>query len=158
MEPPEPAEPAERPAPPEPKKSLSGAGGTPGGIGSFLIGFLMMCMGTYWILNSIVVTDTFSLGRYLFRPNVFGSPFSITGGMILIPLMFGIGIIFYNARNLLGWALAVGSLAALLFGVLANLRFTFQSMSLFDLLVTLVLAFGGMGLFLRSLRDSSPKS
>jgi len=72
--------------------------------------------------------------------------------MIMIPFMFGVGFIFYNAKNWLGWLLASGSLVALVFGVISSIQFTFRSMSAFDLIVILVLAVGGLGLFLRSLK------
>lgn len=134
---------------------IKGAGGTPGGIGSFFIGFLMMCMGFYLLLRSIVVTESFGFGVGLFQFAMFGGPFSVTSGMILIPMIFGIGMIFFNGRNYIGWVLAVGSLVALIAGVLANLRFSFRTMSSFDLLVILVLSVGGVGLFARSLRDTS---
>ncbi len=127
-----------------------GAGGTRGGIGSFLVGLIMMCGGWYWILQAITVTHTFSLGLRLYDTG----DLHITSGMILIPLIFGIGMIFFNARNFLGWFLALGSLVALLFGVITSLHFTFRTMSLFDLIVILILAVGGTGLFLRSLRDA----
>ena len=132
---------------------IKGAGGTPGGIGSFFVGFLMMCAGFYLLLQSIIVTERFGLGMGLFSFAMFGGPVSITSGMILIPLMLGIGMIFFNARNLIGWALAVGSIVALIAGVIANLHFSFRPMSLFDLLVILILSVGGVGLFVRSLRD-----
>jgi hypothetical protein len=73
--------------------------------------------------------------------------------MILIPLMFGIGMLFYNSGSIVGWALAIGSLAALVAGVLMNLDITIRTMTLFDLLTILVLFIGGIGLFLRSLRN-----
>ncbi|MDD5033570.1 MAG: hypothetical protein PHE55_02330 [Methylococcaceae bacterium] len=133
--------------------SVRGAGGTPGGVGSFFIGFLMMCWGFYLLFQSIIVTQSFSLGTSLFHVSAFGGTASITGSMILIPLVFGIGMIFYNGRNLIGWALALGSVSALLVGVLAGLQFTLRSMSLFDLLTILVLSMGGLGLFLSSLRS-----
>ncbi|MDB6152687.1 MAG: hypothetical protein JWL90_1140, partial [Chthoniobacteraceae bacterium] len=98
------------------KKPREGAGGTPGGSGTFFVGFLMMSMGWYWILKSITVTHGFSLGLSLYYFDTLGV--SLTSGMVLIPLIFGVGIIFFNARNLLGWLLAIGSLAALLFGVI----------------------------------------
>ena len=132
---------------------IQGAGGTPGGIGTFFGGFLMMCMGFYMLLQSIVVTQNFGWGAGLYHVPFFGSSMPITSGMILIPLMAGIGMIFFNARNLIGWALAVGSLGALIAGVIANLQFTVRGMSLFDLIVILVLCVGGTGLFLRSLRN-----
>jgi hypothetical protein len=137
-----------------PKKPIEGAGGTPGGIGSFFIGLIMMCVGWYWILNSIMVTNSFHLSSSLYQADFFGG-MSITSGMILVPMIFGIGMIFFNSRNPLGWVLAVGALAALVFGVIVSMRFSFRHMSLFDLLVVFVMAFGGTGLFLRSLRDSS---
>jgi len=133
--------------------SFQGAGGTPGGVGSFLTGVAMMCMGFYLLLRSVHVSQSFNLGTSLFHFSAFGGSSSITGGMVLIPLAFGIGMIFYNARNFIGWLLALGSLAALLVGVLAGLQFTLRSMSLFDLLVILVLSMGGLGLFLNSLRS-----
>ena len=126
-----------------------GAGGSDGGAGTFLIGLIMMIGGGYLLLNGIVVRPTFGFGS-----RVFGiGGFPITTGMVLIPFMFGVGMIFYNARNWIGWILAVGALVALVFGVLANMTLQLARMSAFDLIVILVLLVGGIGLFLRSLRS-----
>ena len=127
---------------------MRGAGGNDGGIGSFLIGLAMMIGGGYLLLNGIVVRPNFNLGARVF--GVGGVP--ITSGMVLIPFMFGVGMIFYNARNWIGWILGVGSLLALIFGVIANMSLQMARMSAFDLIVILVLLVGGIGLFLRSLR------
>ncbi len=133
--------------------NFQGAGGTPGGSGSFIIGFLMMSCGFYLLMHSIHVSDSFTFGSSLYQLPMFGYSASVTGGMLLIPFVFGIGMIFYNARNLIGWALAVGAVSAIVVGVLAGLRFTLQHMTLFDLLTILVLSVGGLGLFLGSLRS-----
>ncbi len=125
-----------------------GAGGTDGGIGSFFIGFIMICAGGYLLLRSIVIQPNFGFGSVIF--SAWGIP--ITSGLVLVPFMFGVGIIFYNSRNLIGWLLAAGSLTALIFGVIASINFQFARMSAFDLLVILVLLVGGIGLFLRSLK------
>jgi hypothetical protein len=68
-------------------------------------------------------------------------------------MMFGVGMIFYDAKNWLGWLLAGGALVALIFGVISSLHFSFQSMTAFNLIIILVLAMGGTGLFLRSLKS-----
>ena len=133
---------------------MKGAGGTSGGIGQFLLGFAMMCGGFYMLLNAIVISSNFGFGYPVYGFSAFGGMRSITSGMILIPFLFGVGIIFYSSRNLIGWGLAIGSLAAMIFGVISSVSFNFRAMSAFDLIVILVLAFGGLGLFLRSLRDS----
>jgi hypothetical protein len=125
-----------------------GAGGSDGGTGAFLIGLIMMIGGGYLLLNGIIVRPNLGFGSRMF--GIGGMP--ITSGMVLIPFMFGVGMIFYNAKARVGWILASGSLIALVFGVIANMTLQFARMSVFDLIVILVLFVGGLGLFLRSLR------
>lgn len=128
-----------------------GAGGNDGGVGSFVIGLIMMIGGGYLLLNGIIVRPNFSMGA-----RVFGiGGFAVTSGMVFIPFMFGVGMIFYNSRNWIGWVLAIGALIALIFGVIANMSIQMARMSGFDLIVILVLLVGGIGLFLRSLRNYS---
>lgn len=128
---------------------MQGAGGTKGGIGQFFIGLVMMIAGFYLLLNSISVSSNFGFGYSLY--NIGG--FNINSGTVMFPFIFGIGIIFYNSKNPLGWLLTMGSLVALIFGVIASIRFNFRGMSAFDLISILVLAIGGLGLFLRSLKN-----
>lgn len=104
---------------------MRGAGGTSGGTGQFFLGLVMMCGGFYLLLNSVVVSSAFGWGTRLFG---FGSV-GITGGIILIPLIIGVAMIFYNARSAIGWLLAVGSLAGLVFGVIASLNMHLRTMS-----------------------------
>lgn len=130
---------------------MRGAGGTSGGTGQFILGLIMMCGGFYLLLNAITVRSTFGMGMRLYSFSGAGG-FSITTGMVMIPFILGVGIIFYNARNIVGWLLGGGSLVALIFGVISSIHFSFRTMSAFDLIVILVLAVGGLGLFLRSLR------
>lgn len=131
---------------------MRGAGGTSGGIGHFFIGIVMMCAGFYLLLNSISVSSSFGHGASLYNFSAFGSNHAITGGTIIFPFMFGIGINFYNSKNPIGWLLTLGSITALIFGVISSIRFSFRSMSAFDLITILVLAIGGLGIFLRSMK------
>lgn len=131
---------------------MKGAGGSSGGVGQFFLGLVMMCGGFYLLLNAIAVRSTFGLGMGLYGFSAYGARFTITSGMVMVPFMFGIGLIFFDARRIWGWLLAGGSLVALIFGVIASVQFSFRAMSAFDLIVILVLAVGGLGLFLRSLR------
>lgn len=132
---------------------MRGAGGTPGGTLMFLLGIIMMIGGFYLLLSSIVIRAQWGLGYSVYS---FGG-FGITSGMIMIPFLIGVAMVFYDSRNLLGWLLAVGSAVALIFGVIASVNFNLRSMSAFDLMVILVLAFGGIGLILRSLKPPHPR-
>lgn len=132
------------------KKILkNGAGGTSGGIEEFIISIAMIFGGGYLLLNSIIVKSMLSMKTILYS---YGG-YNLTSGYILIPLIFGIFMIFNNARSLFGWLLTFGSLTGLIFGVLTSLRITFKTMSMFDLACIIVLLFGGLGLFLKSLRE-----
>jgi len=131
---------------------MKGAGGTSGGLGHFFIGLIMMCGGFYMLLNAITVTSSFGMGMRLYGFSAMGGNYNITSGMVMIPFMFGVGLIFYNGKNILGWLLAIGSITGLIFGVISSIRFSFRTMTSFDLIVILVLAMGGLGLFLRSLK------
>ena len=128
---------------------MRGAGGTEGGLGRFFIGLLMLIGGGYLFLQSILVRSTFTLGYGL---HTIGT-FQLTSGMVMIPFMFGVGLIFYNAKNILGWLLSIGSLVMLVFGVISSIHFSFRHMSAFELIVILTLVCGGLGLFLSSLRN-----
>ncbi|WP_332875938.1 hypothetical protein [Massilia sp. S19_KUP03_FR1] len=130
---------------------MQGAGGTSGGSGQFLLGLVMMCGGFYLLLNNVIVSSTFGLGSRLFGIGGFG----VTGGIILVPLVIGIGMIFYNARSYLGWLIAIASFFAMVFGVIASVSLDLRTMSAFYLITVLVLAFGGLGLFLGSLRSAA---
>ena len=131
---------------------MKGAGGTSGGLGQFFIGLIMMCGGFYMLLNAIHVSSNFGMGMRLYGFSAMGGQYNITSGMVIIPFMFGVGLIFYNGRSIIGWLLSIGSITALIFGVISSIRFSFRSMTSFDLIVILVLAMGGLGLFLRSLK------
>lgn len=132
---------------------MRGAGGTDGGIGQFFLGLAMMCGGFYMLLKSIAVTSSFGFGQQLYGMSAFGTSYGVTSGMVMFPFMLGVGMVFYNYKNILGWILMLGALIALIFGVIASIHFSLHAMSAFDLIVILVLALGGTGLFLRSLKS-----
>lgn len=133
---------------------MHGAGGTEGGLEKFFIGLAMMIGGGYLLLDAIRVTTLYHWQMSLYR---FGG-FNLTSGTILIVFIFGVGILFYNAKLIFGWILTAGSMMALIFGVLRRLQFHLEPMSLFDLSLILVLLFGGIGLFLNSLSDQQKLS
>lgn len=136
---------------------IRGAGGTSGGVSSFLVGLGMMGIGFYLLLSKIILTSNFTMGTRLYHhPGLFGTSmnFSLTTGMILIPLIIGIGWIFYNAKSFWAWSLATISLGGMIFGVITSLKIKMMPMNSFDFIMISILAFGGLGLFLRSLKDN----
>jgi predicted outer membrane lipoprotein len=84
-----------------------------------------------------------------------GGGFGVTTGMVLIPFIGGVLLVFYDSKNKAGWLLGGGALLALVFGVISSIHLRLRNMSVFELLVLLVLCFGGLGLMLRSLKSSA---
>lgn len=124
------------------ESKMRGAGGTTGGVGEFLLGLGMAVMGGYLLTNQVTVTSNY---WHLWGYNAFG--------MTLLPLLFGIGILFFNGRSALGWGLTIIGVLIILVGVIANLDIYFRPTSLFNTIVMLTLLAGGIGLVFRSLKS-----
>ena len=129
-----------------------GAGGTEGGFGRFFLGLIMLIGGIYLLLTNIHVGSMGGMGGFG-RTLTYGS-YSITSGFVLIPFIFGLGMIFYNSRNYLGWFLTFASMIMLIVGVITDIHFHFGNLNLFELIIILILGVGGAGLLLSSLRSS----
>jgi hypothetical protein len=74
-------------------------------------------------------------------------------GITLIPLLFGVGILFFNGRSMIGWLLTVAGALFILAGVIANMHIYFQPTTLLNTIIMLVLLVGGLGLIARSMRS-----
>ena len=124
----------------ENESKFNGAGGTPGGIAEFFIGLAMTFAGAYLITNQVTVTSGFwSIWGY----NTFG--------LSLLPLIFGIGILFFNGKSIVGWLLLFAGVVIVFAGILMNLQIYFQPTSLFNTVAMIVLLAGGIGLIARGL-------
>jgi hypothetical protein len=133
----------------EKQNGFVGAGGTPGGVGTFLLGFAMACAGGWLLTNQVTVTSEYFASGFLvpvvnYRMHTFG--------LSLVPFIMGIGFLFFNGKSTAGWLLTIAGLVIILAGILVSLHIFFQPTTLFNTLLMLVLLFGGLGLVLRSLK------
>ena len=124
----------------ENETKFRGAGGTPGGLGEFFLGLMMAVAGAYLLTNRVVVTSSFwSLWGY----NSFG--------LSLLPLIIGIGILFFNGKSVVGWLLVAVGVVIIFTAILMNLQIYFEPTSLFNTILMIVLLAGGIGLIARAL-------
>jgi hypothetical protein len=128
-------------------RSFGDVGGTAGGLGHFLLGFFMTCVGGYLIANQVKV-----VGSYwsFYGGNTFG--------VTLLPMLFGVGILFWNGKSMIGWLLTVSGALFILAGVIANMHIFFAPASLFETMVMLVLRVGGLWLIARALMPCRTKN
>jgi hypothetical protein len=70
----------------------------------------------------------------------------------LIPLMIGVGMLFFNGKSMLGWILTIGSGIAIMVGIITSLTVHWRPSSLYYAIVIFVLIAGGIGLIARAIR------
>jgi hypothetical protein len=109
-------------------------------VGEFLLGVVMAAVGGYLLLNQVEVVTSF---WHFWGANSFG--------LTLLPLLVGVGLLFFNGRSIPGWLLTIVGLAIIFAGILMNMDIYFRPTSLFNTLTMLVLLAGGIGLMARAL-------
>ncbi len=119
---------------------FNGAGGTPGGLIEFFLGLGMAVVGAYLLTNQVIVTSGY---WSIWGHNAFG--------LSLLPLIFGIGVLFFNGKSIVGWLLLFVGIVIIFAGILANLNIYFQSTSLFNTIMMIILLAGGIGLIARAI-------
>jgi hypothetical protein len=127
-------------------RTIRDVGGTSGGLGMFLLGLAMTCIGGFLITDKVTIVGSY----WSFWG---GSSFGIT----LLPMLFGVAILFWNGKSVIGWLLTIAGALFIFAGIIANMHIYFQATSLFNTMVMLILLVGGLSLIARSLRPHGAK-
>jgi hypothetical protein len=122
---------------------FKGAGGTPGGVGMFVFGLALAIAGGYLIMNQVQVTSGY---WQWWGTNTFG--------LTLIPLVLGLGLLFFDGRSIAGWVLTLGGAIIIFVGILSNLEIYFRQTTLFNVILMLTLFAAGLGLMARAVKSS----
>ena len=125
------------------KRRFQGPGGTPGGLGMFISGLALAIAGGYLIMNQVQVTSGY---WHWWGTNTFG--------LTLIPLVIGLGLLFFDGRSIAGWVLAGGGAVIIFVGILANLQIFFTPTTLFNVILMLAMFAAGLGLMARAVKSS----
>lgn len=109
---------------------------------TFLIGLAVLSAGVYLILQNTVISTHFSLFDML----GFNPPF----GLVLLPFLIGVGILFFNSRSVLGWLLLIFGMVSILLGILMGLKIYFRPITLYEGLLMFGMTAAGTGVILKS--------
>src|SRR5436309_13919060 len=73
-------------------RRLRGAGGTPGGFGTFFVGLILTVLGGYLLLNQVQVTASYTFF------GLWGGIRTAVFGLTMLPLMLGVGVLFFDGK------------------------------------------------------------
>jgi hypothetical protein len=127
-------------------RDLKNVGGTPGGLPWFIGGLAMLAVGVYLLFQQVDVHG----GYWAWGRGGSGTSF----GLSLIPLLVGVGLLFFDSESRAGWILAGLGALIVIAGIIVNLRIHFRTTTLWDTILILILIAGGIGAIVRSLRPS----
>lgn len=112
---------------------------------AFFIGLLLLGGGLFWIFQSVRVTT--SWGSYFYHIGSWGVP----NGVIVIPLLIGIVMLFMMRRKIFGWIVVSIGILAILISIMSSVSLRFLSRSLFEYILMFGFVAVGAGLVLKSL-------
>jgi hypothetical protein len=111
---------------------------------SFLSGLALFILGLTLISNNTVVRTGFSLGW------IFGG-YSPPFGLMLIPVIVGVILLFALKRQIWGWIFIGAGLIAILAGLLMGLRIYFRPTTLYSAIIMFACLAAGIGLMIRGM-------
>lgn len=118
---------------------------------SFLAGIAFFVLGVFLITQNTVVRSGFNLRGIT---GGYNPPF----GVMLIPVLIGIILLFAMKKQIWGWILIGFGLATILLGLLMGLEIYFKPTSLYVTLLMFGCAAAGVGLMIRGVAQSNRKS
>ncbi|MCX7047610.1 MAG: hypothetical protein NTX50_19265 [Candidatus Sumerlaeota bacterium] len=136
---------------------MRGSGGTEGGLGLFAIGFGLSAVAMYVFLDSVQVTTAnggLITGMLLSGRGQAGWWETTSMGIIFIPFILGIIALFYDAKQKWAWWLMYLGIGVIVVEILSRINFLLR-MKTTHLLMMMLLFSAGVGLMLRSYRDSN---
>ncbi len=111
-------------------------------IGSnFIIGILLLAAGLFLLTQQTDVTMIWHQWR-------FGS-INIASGLILIPFIIGLIILFYNPKSLFGKILTTIGIIIIVATIIMSVNIVFRKTTLYNFIIMLALIAAGAGFLLR---------
>lgn len=115
---------------------------------NFLIGLIIFVLGAFLITQNTIVRTGFNLGGFM---GGYNPPF----GLLLLPVIIGIILLFAMDSQVLGWILIAFGICSILLGLLMGLDIRFRPTTLY----VVILMFGcvaiGAGLMIRGVTQSN---
>lgn len=115
-------------------------------LAAFFGGLLMFAAGLFLIFQNTAVTSGFGYGGFLH----FGS-YSLPNGLITVPLIIGIAMLFMMDRKIFGWVVVAIGIVIILVAIISSVHIHWRTSSLYMFILMFGLTAAGGGMMLRVL-------
>lgn len=117
---------------------------------SFYVGIVLLLVGVFLVLQNTRVSASW----YVWRIGGFGMP----TGIVVLPLLVGIGIWVYKPKAIAGKIVAAAGLLFILITIVLSVNIHFMSTGLFNYILMFGTIAAGIALTLRGLLQKRPKT
>jgi hypothetical protein len=132
-------------------------GGTQGGTGAFFGGIALMAIGAWLLFDSVqMVTGMSGWFSGMLGAGRGGLWTTTSMGIIFVPFLAGIFILFFDAKAKWAWWLTIIGLLVVIIEILSRIQFVMNSKTSHVLLMLAMIA-GGAGLVLKGYRTQNKK-
>ncbi len=112
----------------------------------FVLGLLLVGVSIFVVFQSTTV----SMSWYTYRIGSFGMP----TGVIVLPLLISVGILFYNTKSVLGKYLFLISVVFIIVTLILSVKIQFQRTSMLSFVIMFGSFFAGAGLLAKTVLKS----
>lgn len=109
----------------------------------FFLGLLLFCVGVFLVFQNTTV----SMAWYTWSIGGMG----LSQGIVVIPLLIGIGLMFYNSKSIVSWIVFILGIVFVLITIIMSVRIRFNPISLLSYVFMFGAILAGAGLLLKSL-------
>lgn len=120
------------------------------GMKSFLGGLAFFVLGVFLITQNTIVRTGFNLSRFT---GGYNPPF----GLMLLPVIIGVILLFAMEKQIWGWILIVFGICTILLGLLMGLEIYFRPTTLYIVILMFGCVAVGAGLMFRGVIQSNKK-
>jgi len=113
----------------------------------FIVGMALIAGGLFMIFQNTKIS--------LSLMSIFG--YTPPTGVIILPLLIGVAMLFFNSRSILGWIITIFGIVSIVLGLIMSLRMSFGVITLYDGLIMFGMPFAGAGLVLKALAGNRSK-
>ncbi len=114
---------------------------------SFFIGLLMLGGGLFMIFQNIEVTSSWGYGGHFFSIGTF----HLSNGLIMLPIIIGIGMLFLMDRKIFGWIVLSLGIVIVLLSVMMTTQLHWNRSNAFTFIVMFGLTAAGGAMVLKEL-------